>query len=222
MDQDTKTVIVSFLFVLALGLAIVAGLFLIDTYTSSKPTYTVTFEAGGFDYRVDRQSIYDDPVMRFNGTTLVVPSGERLNLNAYTNDWWTIRGYIINGEEVASKRIQITVTENLTISQLPPVRTIYKAALDLLYDYNLIPVESGEVRGYFETTIQLGLLEFILVATDFDRNIIHHYRGHHSGIEKDYHWESWDYFFFLDGKVVYYAKLPLGVAQQCIPVCSEQ
>ncbi len=209
MNQDTKTVIISVLFVLTFGLAIVSGLFLIDAY-SSKPTYSVTFEAGEFDYRVVRQSIHDDPVMRFNETVLVVPGGERLNVNAYTNDFWTIRGYFINGEEVGSKRIQITVTENLTISQLPPVRTIYKATLDILSDYNIITVETGEVQGLFETRIQLGLLEFILIAVDLDRGIIHHYRGHHSGIEKDWHWESWDYFFFLDGKVVYYVKLPLG------------
>ena len=51
-----------------------------------------------------------------------------------------------------------------------------------------------------------------MVAGDLDRTVVHHYRGNREGIEPDGIWESWDYFFFLDGKVVYYMKFPIGAS----------
>ncbi len=214
MNDDTKTGILAVgIVVLAFGLVIVGGLFLVPLVQSSRPIHTVVFVAGEFDYYVDKEyGNRDEQKMRFNETVLMVPDGEKFGLNTFTDDFWTIRGYTINGEDFGLKQTRIKVTKNLTIVQLPPVETIYKATLDALAENEITAVDSGGVRGWFDTKVRLDLDAFILIARDLDRSVVHHYRGNEEGIDVDWRWETWDYFFFLDGKLIYYLKLPLGAS----------
>ena len=213
MNDDKKTALIAIGVVLTLALVMVGGLFLVDQWQDSRPIHTVTFVAGEFDYYVDlAYGNRDEQKMRFNETVLMVPDGENFVLDTFTNDYWTIRGYTINGKDFGSKQVRIEVTKNLTIVQLPPIKTIYKVTLDALAENGITAVDSGRVQGAFENRVKLGLDAFILVASDLDRSIVHHYRGNYEGIEPDWAWETWDYFFFLDGKVVYYMKFPIGVS----------
>ncbi len=185
-------------------------------YFPKRPIYTASFEDGPFDWRVR----VDYEWIRLANGSFEFKGGEMYEVDAIGDRLRTSRGFLVRAddgsEEIYPNPIRVEAKRNLTFSQVP-VKTIYGAALDELAENNMSVLEVGKLKGRLALTrISLGLDELIQVANDKGIETVFHYKGAAEGIESGWRWEKFDWFYFLDGKTVYYARLDIGASDYAL------